>query len=576
MITSSIPDDFNPRTDIIPGPWILAGQESAWPDWENHDFTLPLQSDDEIAAADETTGRIAVGLTAVFAERLASRHGSDRSPEFWYLLLIRWVLETVQAAWMRYREAELLIAETGHRPLTITAPPVGQSWRFTDIADMYERGICDPSYNAWLLALALTSIRPDKLEWVPAPVAESKPVPAQNPKPTKSAFRKFFSAMKNGRCEVGNMASEYNLPTKALSALYHLGLNIWLELIPAKTTIRAQRAEINPALAEQIGNELYVYLVKVLEKSLLLPFGDRFPEYDRAARRIRTRKGRLSIKTISYQMSADRLFAAAHRVDQGEGLLHLQHGGNYGVCRAYSLGGLVEYNQHAFLTWGWKKHGDFRGNFVPLPAPQLRPWLGTHRTKTDRIVLVSGIVPFLPTRLISNGEFHCHGRRKERVKFITALTPTLRDKLLYRPYPYRTYGAEDAAYFKRRYADVEQIGDQMRFFHEMRRCRLLVLDHPGLTLYQALAAGTPFIGYWTDLQWPMDKTVKPIFDDLRHAGVLFEDAGDAAITLSERWDKTEDWWQHGDVQTAVHKLRDHNALSKRNWLLEWMKAIQAL
>ena len=74
----------------------------------------------------------------------------------------------------------------------------------------------------------------------------------------------------------------------------------------------------------------------------------------------------------------------------------------------------------------------------------------------------------------------------------------------------------------------------------------------------------------------MDKTVKPIFDDLRYAGVLFEDAGDAAITLSERWDKTEDWWQRNDVQTTVRKLRDHNALSKRNWLPEWMKAIQNL
>ena len=110
----------------------------------------------------------------------------------------------------------------------------------------------------------------------------------------------------------------------------------------------------------------------------------------------------------------------------------------------------------------------------------------------------------------------------------------------------------------------------------MRRCRLLVLDHPGLTLYQALAAGTPFVGYWTDLQWPMDDAVRPIFDDLRRAGVLFDDAEDAAIAVSVRWDRTEDWWQRDDVQTAVRKLRDHNALSKRNWLLEWIKAVRAL
>ena len=65
------------------------------------------------------------------------------------------------------------------------------------------------------------------------------------------AFRKIFF-LKTGRCEVGNMASEYNLPTKALSALSHLCLNIWLELIPAKTTIRPS-GQGTPCAADQIA-----------------------------------------------------------------------------------------------------------------------------------------------------------------------------------------------------------------------------------------------------------------------------------------------------------------------------------
>ena len=575
VIAASIPADFDPTTDVVPGPWILAGEEAAWPDWEDYSFELPLASVDEIAAADELTGRIAVCLTAEFADNLATRHGSDRSPEFWYLLLIRWVLETVQAAWLRYREAERLVAEAD-RPFVIKAPPADQAWRFADIADMYRRGICDRYYNTWLLAMALKSLRPDGLDWQVQPVKEMAPGAAQNSIRTGGIFRRLNAAMKNGRCEVGNMGSEYNLATKTASAFAHGILNLWLEIVPAKSKIRSRRAHADPALTDKIGAGLYAYLVDVLERSLPLPFGESFAHYDRAARRTRTRKGRLSIKTISYQMSADRLFEAAHRIDRGEGLVHLQHGGNYGVCRAYSLGGLVEYNQHAFLTWGWTTHGEYEGRFIPLPAPQLEPWLRSHRTRTDRILLVSSVVPFLPNRLISNGELHCHRRRTDRTDFIAALPGNLRDKLIYRPYPQRVYGAEDAEFFSREFPDIEQVQDQPTFFRESRRCRLMVLDHPGLTLYQALAAGTPFIGFWTDLQWPMDKAVKPLFDELRRVGALFDSGDEAAIALGRRWQTIEEWWLGEDLQKAVERLRDHNAVTSRGWLPIWLKAMRAL
>ena len=33
VIAGRIPPDFDPQVDAIPGPWILAGQEAAWPEW---------------------------------------------------------------------------------------------------------------------------------------------------------------------------------------------------------------------------------------------------------------------------------------------------------------------------------------------------------------------------------------------------------------------------------------------------------------------------------------------------------------------------------------------------------------
>jgi hypothetical protein len=262
IIAGRIPADFDPRINAIPGPWILAGQESAWPEWEQHKFVLPLKTAEEIAAADQLTAEIAESMTGLFAERLAERHQSDRSPEFWYLLLVRWVLETVQAAWLRYREAEQLISHHGGNDFHIEAPARDTEWAFVSIADMYRRGICDRSFNAWLLALALEKQVPGKImrsdvEGLPAPQ-----IPATDGRLT--GLRKMFLAVKSGRTEIGNMGSEYNLPTKLTSAAAHLILNVWLEILPAKRHIRKARATFDPGLRDRIGTNLYDYLLDVL------------------------------------------------------------------------------------------------------------------------------------------------------------------------------------------------------------------------------------------------------------------------------------------------------------------------
>jgi putative transferase (TIGR04331 family) len=569
VIAGSIPDDFDPRQDLVPGPWVLTGQEDRWPGWESHDFRLPLQTAEDISAADDETARIAVALTAEFADRLEARHNAGRSPEFWYLLLIRWVLETVQAAWLRYHEAQQLVAEAGGSALLVEAPASDRNWRFRDIGDMYRRGICALDYNAWLLAEALEVLAPGRVER--KIMAESQSVGETEQAPKASLKQRLFAALKEGRCEVGNMGSEYNLRTKLFSAAAHLVLNLWLELIPAKKEIRSCRAKADPDLAASVGPDLAAYLVSVLERSLPLPFGEEFADADREVRRIKPRKGRISIKTISYQMTAPRLFEAAHRIEGGEGLVHLQHGCNYGICRAWSLGAIIEYNQHAFLTWGWSSHGQYDGRFVPVPAPQIAPWQDRHRVETNEILLVSSIAPFLPNRLISNGELHCYNRRAERERFIASLSDGSQKELRYRPYPQLPYGAEDAGYFARRFPELVQIGSQLEFFRASRRCRLLVTDHPGLTFYQAIVAGTPIMGFWTDLQWPIDPSVKPMFDDLRRCGVLFDDPAEAARSIDAHGDALEDWWQGEEVQAAIGRLRDYNTRTGNGWLLTWLK-----
>ncbi|CAN0215561.1 unnamed protein product [Chrysoparadoxa australica] len=180
---------------------------------------------------------------------------------------------------------------------------------------MYRRGICALDYNDWLLAEALEVLAPGRVER--KIMAETQSVRKTAEAPKASLKQRLFAALKEGRCEVGNMGSEYNLRTKLFSAAAHLVLNLWLALIPAKKEIRRYRAKADPDLAASVGPALFDYLVSVLERSLPLPFGEEFAQADREVRRIRPRKGRISIKTISYQMTVPRLFEAVHRIEGG-------------------------------------------------------------------------------------------------------------------------------------------------------------------------------------------------------------------------------------------------------------------
>lgn len=82
-------------------------------------------------------------------------------------------------------------------------------------------------------------------------------------------------------------------------------------------------------------------------------------------------------------------------------MLFIQHGGEYGYVRTSVAYPLVEYCQHRFITWGWKRHGLMPGNFLPLPHPQLAALRDAHREKSPTLLLVGTEMALLPYTLKS-------------------------------------------------------------------------------------------------------------------------------------------------------------------------------
>lgn len=92
----------------------------------------------------------------------------------------------------------------------------------------------------------------------------------------------------------------------------------------------------------------------------------------------------------------------------------------------------------------------------------------------------------------------------------------------------------------------------------MLTCALMVLDHHGTTLLQALAANVPTIAYWDRSIWPMTDEALARLDLLAEAGIWQPSAEAAAAKVREVWDNPARWWLDERVQSARRAFcREH-------------------
>lgn len=571
LLICRIPDDFDPSRDTPVAPWCLAGREHVYPNWETLDFPDPWPATDDLIAANGPAADLCESMTAELAQSLAASHGVTLSSPAWRLLLARWVLEVTQTVWVQYHTVQAALAKLP-RPLAVQAPPAQVVWAVQDIPDFYSRCLSGVDFHAWVAGLAARILTvDDEVRIVEIPLSPDRPAP---PKSVGGMAR-----LRRGlhpRCEFGGMASEYDFPSKLRSLAGHLAVQACLALIPRKVRIRAR--PLAPDTPVKAPDGLVKLLRQVVDAALPQSLDIQLPQRLQAARAGGTiRPGRLSIFTAGVHMDDKRLYEMVARIDDGEGMVYTQHGGNYGVSRALSLASRIEYAQHAFITWGWESHGGDHGHFLPLPAPMLAPWRDTHREQNDELVLIGRDIPFVPKRLDSLGEFHGETTcRRNRLAFLAGLSPELLRRTIYRPYPASAAGLEDETVVRRAFPDLGLCHDSKEFFRRLRHCRLAVVDHPGTSLYMALAAGIPVVAFWNPKVWPMVPEFEDLFGRMRHLGIVHDDGTAAARQAHDVWNDTKGWWQSAERQDIVRILCRRNARTSPFWPLHWMKALWTL
>jgi putative transferase (TIGR04331 family) len=261
----------------------------------------------------------------------------------------------------------------------------------------------------------------------------------------------------------------------------------------------------------------------------------------------------------------------AHAVAAGERIVGVQHGGVYGTAALAAYAPDLEYCYDRFVTWGWTSHATYDGRFLPLPSPMLSGFAKRRRPAGRDLILVGTVMPRLNPRLDYSANPLDY--RRWKLRFVSGLTSAVRADLRYRP-DQSDYSIADADWLRRYFGDLSIVQGDLQ--QAMSSCRLVILDHPGTALAEALAANIPTVCFWNKEQWLLSPTAQLLFDQLRHTRILFDQPEAAATQINAVFPNIESWWQMPERQRARAEWCRSFARVDRHWLAQWLRAFATL
>ncbi|MBD5641199.1 MAG: hypothetical protein HDQ91_02105 [Desulfovibrio sp.] len=554
-----MPADASPQTHIAAGPWCFCGQESLFPDWARRfEFAPePLADASRLPAA----ARAAQCLCAKLIPRAAALlcPSPDALPAaYWQILLTPWLIDLSSQLVERALRCMAMVEAWGENRLEVALLPFECDFAFRDEQDFTLRGALGIDYNHWLLSRLLETMWPEKWREIPLEPVHARPLPGPGLLDrSKRLMRRL--ALKLAFPRMKGMT--FGQALRLSRALAH----------DCRTPDRAidfEAAFACPKLPENIRlpENLDPLLLKSLPASLeSLKHGP--------VKKTRTR-ARLRIASIVSHEDAHYRQELAYWRARGNRIGNCQHGGNYGLARVVCAAEMEEYSQDVFFTWGWKEHGQARGNFAPLPSLQLSAERGSWQGGENLIFTGAEMAAF-PYRLDSRPTpLQFVNYRQAKADFFEALGPKLRARSLYRPYFPVPGTLADASWLLPQFPELTLCAGPL--LPQIQRCRLLALDHHGTTLLEALAAGIPFVCYWNRDYWPLTPEGELLLDMFARAGIWQPGPEQAAAKVREIWEDPQAWQKSEPVRLARDLFAKHQALAAPDALRQWLGALEKI
>ena len=170
LFLTRVDETFDPETDIILGPWCLIESFEKFTSWKKLDFYDPFASHEDIT---EATENIAV-LTSYYVSKLGhdlnQEHGTDHKTDFWWPLLVFWLIQIISASWSRWVQIEQTVTRLKGQTIQahVLDKPEFRTWDFENTRDSILNGLRKPSFDFWINSFILKNLAPDHWHLLPS------------------------------------------------------------------------------------------------------------------------------------------------------------------------------------------------------------------------------------------------------------------------------------------------------------------------------------------------------------------------------------------------------------------------
>ncbi len=548
LIVCRVPDDFDSKNDFVISPICVIGSELRHPNWLEWQFpSTQLDYDSFLKFSDLFLNQ---QIVPQLCRYLNTWHRTTHSTEFWRTLIMPYVLELWGAVASSWWILTFALRDWGHLPLTVLGVETTQDWTFKDMGDFSQRGSLNSDFYNWVLTALCKRMMPSNWRM------ENQELPIG-----KAEKRGYLSTH---RCHAVSGFSA--LQNDILSAMLHI--KGWIK--PSRAPERSWRYQNNEALILDAAYESLQSAFKDCVTALLpLIYTDDFQSLAKKSRKKRYRPGSLRVIQTAFSSEEQIKSDLAHAIEAGEIVVGTQHGGSYGVDRHHYSSFELEIKNRWFFSWGWSDHP----NVVQMASPICSTYLNRHKAISEEIVWVCAHIAPLSMGCLYSELFGSDwiAYMSGKIEFMTALEPHIWARFRYRPHPSRTNCIDDLPLLTDRFPTLRCHSDLSDSW--ILNPALLVLDIQSTTLNYAAAANTPFILIMPQ-STQLSQSAKPIFAQMRHSNMVFDDHVAAARFINTLDIST--WWQSASVQSARLAFVTRFAKTSPIVFRDWIKQLWAL
>jgi putative transferase (TIGR04331 family) len=482
------------------------------------------------------------------SERLGEIHQTTKTVKFWRIIIGPWLRYFIDAVFDRYETLKLASETNGFSDTLLLQYEIDDCIP-NNFSEFYNQFREDP-WNHIIFAECIKFMNLPYTE-ISIPLESSKNLVSIESS-SKSVSRKVLEKLSRLIPSWLNKAvfvAAY-LPKSQLAQLQlKLGQLPYLE----SPDINLQRPVVDSVKRDGLiysanTTDFEQFLCGLISKFIPFAYLESYKSWQEEALRQFPSQPKLIITANAYQNDDGfKMWTAYHHVVKNIPYIIVQHGGHYGISKAYQTEDHQIASSGNFASWGWDQKGD--SNVVPMPALKVPGGEIPYKPDGDILLLLASLPRY----------FYCHFSFPVAGQFIKYLenqralisllsTESLGEVKIRLDVDIFGWNIKERMEHYGYGHMLEEIKTPL--YSRLRNCKLAVSSYNATIFLETLAMNFPTVVYLDPHFFEIRDEAIQDMDLLKRVKILHETPESAADHINAIESEVDTWWESTDVQEA--------------------------